>query len=146
MTPRARAASVALAIGIATCDSALAQGPVTPPTTPPPPAPTLAAPPNPLAPSPYERKGRRDPFDPSDVTQGEKTAPTLASARLTGIVRGKKPLALLETPDGLGYILKLGDTLADGRLIEIDTDRVVFSVSGPNGSTTSRIVLRLPER
>lgn len=146
MTPRGRIASLALAVGIATCDNSLAQAPPAAPPAATPPAATVVAPSHPLAASPYERKGRRDPFDPAELVQGETTAPTLASARLTGIVRGTRSLALLETPDGLGYILKVGDTLADGRLIEIATDRVVFSVPGRNGSTTSRVVLRLPER
>jgi len=92
----------------------------------------------------YERKGRRDPFQPVEGVQAEMTAPAVASARLRGIVRGHETRALLETPDGLGYILKVGDTFADGRLVEIGANSVVFTVPARHGST-NRIVLRLPD-
>jgi hypothetical protein len=76
----------------------------------------------------YEPKGRRDP-----------------SAKLTGIVRRANgaALALVETADGLGYILKAGDTLGDGRLVEIGPNNVVFRVPERPGSLTNRVVLSL---
>ena len=69
---------------------------------------------------------------------------SVATTKLTGIVRGpRSTLALLETQEGLGYILKPGDTLGDGRLMEIGADNVVFAVT-PKGSVASqRVVLRL---
>jgi len=73
------------------------------------------------------------------------TSPTIAAAQLKGILRGRTPRVLVETPDGLGYLLAVGDTLGDGRLIEIGADSVVFSVPARHGSTTDRVVLRLPE-
>ncbi len=92
----------------------------------------------------YDAKGRRDPFENLEVREGA-SGPTLASAKLTGIVRGSQgPLALVETSDGLGYILKPGDTLGDGRLLEIGSDSVVFRIAVRTGSTTDRVVLRLP--
>ena len=92
----------------------------------------------------YEAKGRRDPFENLEVREGA-SGPTLASAKLTGIVRGSQgPLALVETSDGLGYILKPGDTLGDGRLLEIGPDSVVFRIAVRTGSTTDRVVLKLP--
>jgi Tfp pilus assembly protein PilP len=98
----------------------------------------------PLAPPKYEAKGRRDPFENLEAREGA-SGPTLASAKLTGIVRGSRgPLALVETSDGLGYILKPGDTLGDGRLLEIGPDSVVFRIAVRTGSTTDRVVLRLP--
>jgi hypothetical protein len=92
----------------------------------------------------YERRGRRDPFQPVEVVTPEMAAPAVAAARLKGIVRGTAPRVLIETADGLGYVMQLGDTLADGRLVEIGPDRVVFSVPTRHGSTT-RIVLRLSD-
>jgi len=68
----------------------------------------------------------------------------VATARLKGILRGSTTRALLETPDGIGYIMKPGDTLAEGRLVEIGTDSVVFRVALRPGLTTDRVVLRLP--
>lgn len=124
--------------------------PVTQPAKPTPavPAPaalaTAAAEPAAPAAQKYERKGRRDPFVTLE-TRGGAGGPTVAAAKLTGIVRGARGLlALVETADGLGYILKPGDTLGDGRLIEIGQDNVVFSIVPKPGSTTNRVVLRLP--
>jgi len=91
----------------------------------------------------WEAKGRRDPFEPLVVREGA-AGTTVASAKLTGIVRGRgATLALVETPDGLGYILKPGDTLGDGRLLEIGQNTVVFSVVPRPGTTNNRVVLRL---
>jgi Tfp pilus assembly protein PilP len=68
----------------------------------------------------------------------------VAAARLTGIVRSPNTtLALVETPEGIGYILKPGDTLGDGRLLEIGSDSVVFQVTPKPGSPTNRVVLKL---
>jgi hypothetical protein len=138
-------ASLGLAIALVIGSSAFAQTPATAPATAPQSVPLLAPPSAIAVTEPtYERKGRRDPFQPVENLQAEMTAPAVASARLKGIVRGHETRALLETSDGLGYILKVGDTLADGRLIEIGANSVVFSVPARPGST-NRIVLRLPD-
>jgi hypothetical protein len=105
----------------------------------------VAAPPAaaPAAPT-YERKGRRDPFEPVPTPQGG-VSPSVASAQLRGILRGQTPRVLVETADGLGYILAVGDSLGEGRLIEIGSDSAVFRVPARAGSTNDRIVLRLLE-
>jgi hypothetical protein len=106
-----------------------------------------AAPAVATAPPPsYETKGRRDPFEVIEQKTPTPAAAGLAvaSAKLTGIVQGDPAsLALVETQDGIGYILRRGDTLGDGRLTEIGADSVVFTVTPKTGSTTSRVVLRL---
>ncbi|MEK7701581.1 MAG: hypothetical protein AAB418_06200 [candidate division NC10 bacterium] len=90
----------------------------------------------------YEVKGRRDPFETLEVKDGTRSP--VASAKLTGIVRSaRSTLALVETPEGLGYILRPGDTLGDGRLLEIGSDSVVFQVTPRPGSPTNRVVLKL---
>ena len=91
----------------------------------------------------YLDKGRKDPF-----TEVQLSATTgglsVATTKLTGIVRGPRSvLALLETQEGIGYILKPGDTLGDGRLMEIGADSVVFAVGPKAGSAPQRVVLRL---
>lgn len=95
----------------------------------------------------YQMKGRRDPFENLEVLAREQAASpgvsVVASAKLTGIVRGQIPLALIETTQGLGYILKSGDTLGEGRLIEIGSDQVVFAVPPTPGSTINRVVLKI---
>jgi Tfp pilus assembly protein PilP len=91
----------------------------------------------------YQSRGRRDPFEALEVREGSGGL-TVAATRLTGIIRSNRSaLALIEAPDGIGYILKPGDTLGDGRLLEIGSDSVVFAVSAKAGAPTNRVVLRL---
>jgi Tfp pilus assembly protein PilP len=91
----------------------------------------------------YDPKGRRDPFETLEVREGSGGL-TVAATRLTGIVRSNRSaLALVEAPDGIGYILKPGDTLGDGRLLEIGSDSVVFVVAPKTGAPSNRVVLRL---
>ena len=91
----------------------------------------------------YDAKGRRDPFETLEVREGSGGL-TVAATRLTGIVRSNRSaLALVEAPDGIGYILKPGDTLGDGRLLEIGSDSVVFVVAPKSGAPSNRVVLRL---
>jgi Tfp pilus assembly protein PilP len=124
--------------------------------TPPPPKPTAAKPATaptaqPAAPAPeektavpkYDPRGRRDPFETLEVREGTGGL-TVASTKLTGIVRSNRAaLALVEAPDGIGYILKPGDTLGDGRLLEIGSDSVVFTVTSKAGAPSNRVVLKL---
>lgn len=92
----------------------------------------------------YDAKGRRDPFEVPGAREGAASM-TVASAKLAGIIRtaGGGALALIETPEGLGYILRRGDTLGDGQLVEIDQNSVVFAVATRSGPTPNRVVLRL---
>jgi hypothetical protein len=91
----------------------------------------------------YDSKDRRDPFLPLDITGGPKGL-EVATTKLTGIVRSARTtLALVEAQDGIGYILKLGDTLGDGRLLEIGADNVVFAISAKPGTQSNRVVLKL---
>ncbi|HYU15943.1 MAG TPA: hypothetical protein VEL05_07730 [Candidatus Acidoferrum sp.] len=70
--------------------------------------------------------------------------PAVAATRLTGIVRNETgALALVEGADGIGYVLRTGDTLLDGRLVEIGADSVVFTILGRPGPP-ERVTLRLP--
>ncbi len=139
-------ASLGLAATVAVFSSSLGQAPVSPPTDRTGSPPEIAAPPAFSATTPaYERKGRRDPFEPIQILQPSMTSPTIAAAQLKGILRGRTPRVLVETPDGLGYILAVGDVLAEGRLIEIRADSAVFSVPHRVGSVTDRIVLRLSD-
>jgi hypothetical protein len=92
----------------------------------------------------YESKDRRDPFLPLDIVGGGPKGLEVATTKLTGIVRSARTtLALVEAQDGIGYILKPGDTLGDGRLVEIGADTVVFAVSARPGTQSNRVVLRL---
>jgi len=149
MTMRGAIVSLGFALAGAACSGSPAPAPSTQPApaaTPPRPTGAIAPPPaTPVAVArpTYERKGRRDPFQPIEIVQDVEIKLAVASARLTGIVRGSATLALVEMPDGMGYIMQPGDTLAEGRLIEIGTDNVVFSVPSRKGSMTGRLFLRL---
>jgi len=108
------------------------------------PAPFVVMPPVPQATgTAYDPKGRRDPFQALDLIGGPKGL-DVSTTKLTGIVRSASTtLALIETSDGIGYILKPGDTLGDGRLMEIAVDSVVFAVGAKPGFPTNRVVLKL---
>ena len=78
----------------------------------------------------YEAKGRPDPFRSlAGRDSSESKGLTVASAKLVGVIQGRQgPLALVETPDGLGYIVKIGDVVGDGKVAEIGRDSVTFEV------------------
>lgn len=93
----------------------------------------------------YEPAGRRDPFEVYHHVAEGGGGLAVASTRLTGIVRNSRSaLALVEAPDGIGYILRPGDTLGDGKLMDIGLDNVVFAVATKPGVPATRVVLRLP--
>lgn len=129
------------------------------------PAPAMPAPAQPGAPSPlvaspaavaaaataasgpaipkYAAQGRRDPFESLENRHGSDRS-TIAAAKLTGVIHGNTgPLALVETADGIGYILRPGDTIADGRLVEVGFNSAMFSLAPRPGAATNRVVLKL---
>jgi hypothetical protein len=98
-----------------------------------------------LPPIAYEPKGRRDPFTPIFLGK-DNVALSVSSVKLTGVVGGRGGLmALVEAPDGIGYILKLGDTLGDGRVTGITPNSVTWAVSARGSQSASSLTLRLPE-
>jgi len=97
-----------------------------------------------LPPLAYDARGRRDPFVPVTLTAEQKGL-NLSAARLVGIVRGRQgSLALVEGPDGVGYILKSGDALGNGRVTAISPTTVTFAVSAQPGQGGTTVTLRLP--
>jgi Tfp pilus assembly protein PilP len=146
MSPRTLALAAASLL-VAGCGSSS-------PPPPPPPSAAAVAPRPPVAPKdpeagpaltpiPYEAKGRRDPFAALVLASGGKGL-TIGSAKLVGVIQGRtSPLALVETSEGIGYILKAGDTLGDGRVTEIGVDFVSFAVTPKPGETGGSVTLRL---
>jgi Tfp pilus assembly protein PilP len=136
--------SVGLAVMLGACGSSPPSAPPKPPGASSQAAGTQAAPAEVVVAVPkYDPKGRRDPFETLEIREGSGGL-TVAATRLTGIVRSNRvALALVEAPDGIGYILKPGDTLGDGRLLEIGSDSVVFVVAPKTGAPSNRVVLRL---
>ena len=131
-------------------------------TPPPPPPPAAVAPAAPTAAAPvvrpkepekskalppiaYEPKGRRDPFTPIFVGK-DNAGLSVSAVKLTGVVGGRGGLmALVEAPDGIGYILKPGDALGDGRVTGITPTSVTFAVTARGSQSASSLTLRLPE-
>jgi Tfp pilus assembly protein PilP len=93
----------------------------------------------------YEAKARRDPFQPVVLpTETGAKGLSVDSVKLTGVIQGRQgPLALVEGPDGIGYILRTGDVLGNGRVTQIGPDAVNFTVAGGGGQAATTVTLRL---
>jgi hypothetical protein len=156
MSGRSTAASLVLSAGAAAVLLAGCGG-----GAPPTPTPAAVAPATPVAPVvrpkepdagkaalpaiAYEPKGRRDPFTPIFLGK-DNAALSVSAVKLTGVVGGRGGLmALVEAPDGIGYILKPGDALGDGRVTGITPNSVTFAVSARGSQSSSSLTLRLPE-
>ena len=115
------------------------------------PAPAPAAP-TAGAPAPT---GPRDPFEPlvRKLDPGEeRKVQEVANLKLVGIVWDVKDSeairALVETPDGLGYYLRLNEEKFGGKVVALERDRVRFVIREevPGVGTRERTVeLRLPK-
>ena len=96
-----------------------------------------------LPPLAYDAKNRRDPFSPVALT-AEAKGINVTAAKLVGIVQGRQgTLALVEGADGVGYILKSGDALGNGRVTGITGTTVTFAVSAQPGQGPTTVTLRL---
>ena len=83
-----------------------------------------------LGPANYTPKDRRDPFHPLVEPPREEKALDIGGYKLSGIVwQRQQYFALLETPDGLGHILKVNDRLGpSARVKEITKDAVLIEM------------------
>jgi hypothetical protein len=157
MRARTAAPRLVLAVGVVTATLAGCGGgaPPTPPpavVTPAPPVTPVARPKEPdagkaaLPAIAYEQKGRRDPFTPIFLGK-DNAALSVTAVKLTGVVGGRGGLmALVEGPDGIGYILKPGDALGDGRVTGLTPTSVTFAVSARGSQGATSLTLRLPEQ
>ena len=165
MRPRSRQTGLgALAAVVLVSLSGCADSGAPPAPVPPRPAQT-AAKPAPAAPPPaapaappyvYEAKGRRDPFRPlirpkvETVRARPKTglaALDVKELKLSGVIWGGRGyFALVEAPNGAGYVMRLNDTVGeDARVAKITPDAVMFEVrTSPVPQAQARLVeLRL---
>jgi Tfp pilus assembly protein PilP len=162
--PRSRQTGLgALAVVALVSVSGCSDSGAPPAPVPPRPAQT-AAKPAPAAPPPapvtapyvYEAKGRRDPFRPLIRPRVEtaKARPKTGLAaldvkelKLAGIIWGGRGFyALVEAPNGAGYVVRLNDTVGeDARVAKITSDAVMFEVrTSPVPQSQARLVeLRL---
>ena len=98
-----------------------------------------------LPPLSYDGKGRRDPFAPIVLAKDKPMGLSITTLKLAGVIRGRTLLALVEAPDGLGYILKPGDMLGDGHVTEITQNAVTFAVAARAGQAPTTATLRLAQ-
>jgi hypothetical protein len=96
----------------------------------------------PLPPMTYDAKGRRDPFTPIQIAKEKITGLDVSTVKLVGVISGSHLLALVEAPDGLGYIVKSGDVLGNGRVTDVAPTSITFTVAGADKKDTS-LTLRL---
>ena len=91
----------------------------------------------------YEPQGRRDPFIAVSIAR-EGGGITVGTVRLVGVVQGRQGLlALVEAPDGIGYILRVGDIFGDGRVTGITANSVTFAVAARGVQKANVVTLRL---
>lgn len=94
-----------------------------------------------LGPATYNAKDRRDPFRPLVEPPREETALDIGGYKLAGIVwQRKQYFALLETPDGLGHILKVNDRLGpNARVKAISKDTVVIEMKDESARSSGQV-------
>lgn len=117
------------------------------------PAPPAGSPAPPAAGAPATPGGARDPFEPlvRKLEPGEdRRAQEVTNLKLVGVLWDTKDAdairALVETPDGLGYYLRLNEEKFGGKVVAVERDRVRFVVREevPGAGTRERTVeLRL---
>jgi hypothetical protein len=105
--------------------------------------PKISEPGPPLPPLTYEAKGRRDPFVPVQLPKEQTGGLDVSTLKLVGIISGRQLLALVEAPNGLGYVLKPGDGLGNGHLTEIGAESITFAVGGRQSPRESSLTLKL---
>lgn len=116
------------------------------------PVPAPATPPGTGAPA---TSGPRDPFEPlvrQALPGEEKRVHEVTNLKLVGVLWDMKDpesiRALVETPDGLGYYLRLNEEKFGGKVVAVERDRVRFVVreESPGVGVRERTVeLRLPK-
>ena len=151
--PRRSGNAIALSVAASLLSAACGGGPSAAPATATPSPAAVAPAPPPLQepkrasrpPSVYGVSPRRDPFRaplPAAMEAGKGSA--LDGFKLVGVMSGSTDsMALVEGPDGIGYILKVGDVLGPGRVTEIHGDRMHFALATARTAQAVHVTLRL---
>ncbi|MGB9824337.1 MAG: AMIN domain-containing protein [Candidatus Hydrothermia bacterium] len=91
----------------------------------------------------YSSRGKKDPFKPEAFGEEEELL-NVSEAKLLGIIKSDEGnVALLQDRRGVGYVLKEGDRVRNGRVVKIESDRVVFAIV--DFGFTRRVELKLEE-
>jgi len=89
----------------------------------------------------YTSGGRRDPFE--TLFKGKEL--NVENVGLVGTIWGPKGrFALLKEPGGSGYVVGIGDRIADGRVIDITNSSVTFEIN--KFGVSSRVTLVMEEK
>ncbi len=89
----------------------------------------------------YSSGGRRDPFE--TLFKGREL--NVENVKLVGTIWGPKGrFALLKEPKGKGFVIGIGDRIADGRVIDITNKSVTFLIT--KFGVSSRVMLVLEEK
>ncbi|UCG91710.1 MAG: hypothetical protein JSV97_11640 [candidate division WOR-3 bacterium] len=97
----------------------------------------------------YKTGGRRDPFVPligTELTAGSAVSQlSVENLRVIGILWGDRGYyGLVKDGQNNGYILKKGDKVAGGKVLDIDRQGIVFEIV--HAGVTTKYELRLQEK
>lgn len=97
----------------------------------------------------YRQGGRRDPFVPligSELGTGSKISQlSVENLRLIGILWGERGYyGLVKDGQNNGYILKKGDKVAGGRVVDINRKQIIFEII--HAGVVTKYELRLKEQ
>ncbi len=81
----------------------------------------------------YSSGGRRDPFKPlwqeGELQFGSVPLPDVENLTLVGVLEDSSGFrALLEDPNGYGYILRKGDRVKNGYVAQVTEEKIIFQV------------------
>jgi len=98
----------------------------------------------------YQSWGTRDPFtaliDKSLAGYEPGAPPNVETLRLVGVLKSNDgSSALLEDLEGYGYILKDGDKVQNGYVVQIGTDKIIFQIQEYGWSRTIALKLESDE-
>ena len=96
----------------------------------------------------YSSGGRRDPFAPlpakQEVEFGQAPLPEVEKLTIVGILMGQEGYrALAQDDDKNGYVLRKGDPVLHGYVVQIEQKRVVFRLNKRGLDRT--VILKLPQ-
>jgi Tfp pilus assembly protein PilP len=99
----------------------------------------------------YRAGGRRDPFVPligSELAAGGQVSQlSVENIRLIGILWGEKGYyGLVKDGQNNGYILKKGDKVAGGRVVDINRKGIIFEITHAGVVTKYELMLQEKER
>jgi Tfp pilus assembly protein PilP len=105
----------------------------------------------------YDRAGRRDPFrlradlQPATTCRTSVACHRVAEFHFQGTIKTPHGIAAIVETSGRSYLLRAGDPVFDGELIEVSPDHLTFRRNladplAPKPFETVTIPLRLPSR